>query len=89
VSSLVLAIVSKAQVSGNSDTPGQVQDLDRRAALQEIVRNQAKEDTDYEAFQNVKVEDADKKIKLGEHFLGKYPKSKVRRKRGCRAHERV
>jgi tetratricopeptide (TPR) repeat protein len=76
MSSLILATVSEAQFPGNSDTPNQVQDLNRREALQEIARNQAKEETAYETFQKVKVEDADKKIKLGEDFLGKYPKSK-------------
>jgi tetratricopeptide (TPR) repeat protein len=76
LSSLVVATISRAQVPGNSDTPGQVQDLNRRSALQQIAMNQAAEDTAYEAFTNVKAEDPDKKIKLGEDFLGKYPKSK-------------
>lgn len=76
VSSLVVTRVSNAQVPGNSDSPGEVQDLNRRAALAEIVRNQAAEDDAYEAFRTVKAEEPDEKIKLGESFLGKYPKSK-------------
>jgi tetratricopeptide (TPR) repeat protein len=76
MSSLIVATVCRAQVPGNSDSPGQVQDLSRREALQEITRNQAAEGVAYEAFLNVNEEDPDKKIKLGRDFLGKYPKSR-------------
>jgi hypothetical protein len=70
MSSPIVATVCRAQVPGNSDSPGQVQDLSRREALQEITRNQAAEGVAYEAFLNVNEEDPGKKIKLGRDFLG-------------------
>src|SRR5579862_326276 len=73
--SLGVAAVSRAQVPGNSNTPGEMQDLNRRAAMQEIVKNQNEENEAYEAFRKVSSEDVDKKIKAGENFIGKYPKS--------------
>jgi tetratricopeptide (TPR) repeat protein len=75
-SSFVVATVSKAQVAGNSNSPNETQDLNRRAALAEILQIQGAEQDAYEAFGHVSVEDLDKKIKLGQDFLRKYPESK-------------
>jgi tetratricopeptide (TPR) repeat protein len=67
--SLVVAAASHAQ------STDKVQQLNRRAAIQHILENQGTEDAAYAAFRDVKPEDPDKKIKLGEDFLSKYPKS--------------
>lgn len=53
-----------------------MQQLDSRANVQQILQVQAKEDAAYAAFSAVKPEDTDKKIKLGQDFLGRYPNSK-------------
>lgn len=70
--SLAASAVSHAQ---SDDSADKIQQLNRRAAIQEILRNQQAEEAAYAAFRDVKAEDADTKIKLGEDFLGKYPKS--------------
>jgi tetratricopeptide (TPR) repeat protein len=69
--SLVVATVSHAQ----SDTADKVQQLNRRAAIQQVLENQNAEESAFVAFRDVKPDDPDKKIKLGEAFLGTYPKS--------------
>lgn len=55
---------------------GGMQQLNSRSNVQQIVQVQGKEQEDYDAFTHVKPEDLDKKIKLGQQFLGKYPNSK-------------
>ena len=73
--SLGAAAVCRAQVPGNSDTPGEMQDLNRRSAMQQIAKDQNEENQAYEDFRKVSSEDVDKKIKAGQSFLGKYPRS--------------
>jgi len=53
-----------------------MQQLNSRASIQQVLQVQAKEDAAYADFSAVKPEDPDKKIKLGQDFLGRYPNSK-------------
>jgi len=55
---------------------GGMQQLNSRSNVQQIMQVQGKEQEDYDAFTRVKPEDLDRKIKLGQQFLGKYPSSK-------------
>ena len=56
------------QQNQNGVAPGQQQAPQQNAA--------SPEDTDYKAFYNLKADDADNQIKLGEAFVAKYPTSK-------------
>jgi tetratricopeptide (TPR) repeat protein len=71
LASLVVVGVSHAQ----SDSTDKIQQLNRREAIQEVLENQHAEEAAYAAFRDAKPEDLDKKIKLGEDFLSKYPRS--------------
>jgi tetratricopeptide (TPR) repeat protein len=68
--------VSRAQVQTQPGQMGGMQQLNSRSNVQQIMQVQGKEQEDYDAFTRVKAEDLDKKIKLGQQFLGKYPNSK-------------
>ncbi|HTR47466.1 MAG TPA: hypothetical protein VMM16_08790 [Verrucomicrobiae bacterium] len=71
-----LATACSAQVQTTGGQPGAMQQLNSRSNVQQILQVQGKEDEDYTDFTAVKPQDLDKKIKLGENFLGKYPNSK-------------
>lgn len=68
--------VSGAQVQTQGGQAGTMQQLNSRANVQQMLQVQGKEDAEYADFSAVKAEDLDKKIKLGQGFLGKYPNSK-------------
>jgi tetratricopeptide (TPR) repeat protein len=73
--SFLVGAISRAQVQTTGGSAGAMQQLNSRANVQQIVQVQGKEDSAYAAFSAVKDEDPNKKIKLGQDFLAKYPNS--------------
>ena len=74
--SFLVGSFAGAQVQTQGGQPGTMQQLNSRASVQQILQVQGKEDAAYAAFNQVKPEDFDKKIKVGQDFLRKYPNSK-------------
>jgi tetratricopeptide (TPR) repeat protein len=72
--SLSFAAILVAPALHAQDVTG-VNGLNQRQTLQRMMGDESLESAAYKAFYDVKPEDADKKIQLGNEFLSKYPKS--------------
>jgi tetratricopeptide (TPR) repeat protein len=80
VSALLCAPHSFAQMGGSSTSPAPAQSTDKPATPATAAPAPPKidplEEADYKAFYDLKPEDADKRIELGDAFIQKYPNSK-------------
>jgi tetratricopeptide (TPR) repeat protein len=69
---LFLATACHAQ---QASSPDKVQQLNGRETMQRLLEVERAEEVAYKTFDDVKPEDTEKKIKLGQDFLQRYPKS--------------